>query len=80
MRGEENPAEEKLQEMRKAGCVILSLPFGAVPAGYALYVREMLKNQQCRLRGVEIRQPNLKFLRRYYGSFAFGSEKEGKKV
>ncbi len=69
-----------MQEMRKAGCVILSLPFGAVPAGYALYVREMLKNQQCRLRGVEIRQPNLKFLRRYYGSFAFGSEKEGKKV
>lgn len=80
VRGEENPTEEKLQEMRKAGCVILSLPFGAVPAAYALYVREMLKNQQCRLRGVEIRQPDLKFLRRYYGSFAFGSEKEGKKV
>jgi len=65
------PGEETLQKMREAGGVVLSLPFGGVHVSFVSYVIEFLETQDCELCGVAIREPDAKFLRRYYGR-AFG--------
>lgn len=65
--GEKVFTEEEFRKMRKAEGVILSLPFGAVHGAFVSYVIEQLKTQDCILRGVEIRNADARFLRRYYG-------------
>lgn len=60
---------EGFKKMREAGGVVLSLPFGGVDAAFLSYIIEQLKTQECRLRGVAIREADEKFLRRYYGMY-----------
>lgn len=60
-------SEEELRGMRKAGGVVLSLPFGKAHGAYASYVIEQLKVQDCALCGVAVRDADERFLRRYYG-------------
>ncbi|MFG6339346.1 MAG: hypothetical protein K1W31_13170 [Lachnospiraceae bacterium] len=64
-------SEEELREMRKAGGVVLSLPFGAAHGSFVSYVIEQLKVQDCALCGVAIRDADERFLRRYYGRTFF---------
>lgn len=62
---------EELRDMRGAGGVVLSLPFGAVHGSFMAYVIGQLKVQDCALCGVAIRDCDTRFLRRYYGSAFF---------
>ena len=64
-------SEEELGEMRAAGGVVLSLPFGAAHGSFVSYVIEQLKVQDCALCGVAIRDADERFLRRYYGRTFF---------
>ena len=61
--------------MRKAGGVVLSLPFGAAHGSFVFYVIEQLKVQDCALCGVAIRDADERFLRRYYGRAFAAREK-----
>ena len=54
-------SEEELGEMRKAGGVVLSLPFGAAHGSFVSYVIEQLKVQDCALCGVAIRDADERF-------------------
>lgn len=58
---------EEFQDMRKAGGVVLSLPFGKVHGAFVSYVIEQLKVQDCALCGVAVRDCDMRFLNRYYG-------------
>lgn len=76
----ERPTQEEFRKMREAEWVILSLPFNGVQKTYATYVRELLKAQQCNVRGAAIRQADVKFLRCYYGRGIFGGKKDDTKI
>lgn len=65
--GEKVFTEEEFRKLRKVEGLILSLPFGAVHGAFVSYVIGQLKTQDCTLRGVEIRNADARFLRRYYG-------------
>lgn len=67
---------EELAEMRGAGGVVLSLPFGGVHTSFLSYVAGQLKMQDCVLCGVAIRDCDMRFLRRYYGRAFFGRKDE----
>lgn len=60
-------SEEELKKMRRAGGVVLSLPFGAGHTSSLSYVIGQLKAQDCVLCGVAIRDCDMRFLQRYYG-------------
>lgn len=72
--------EDMFQNMREAGGVVLSLPFGGVHAAFAAYMIEQLKTQDCELCGVAIREADETFLRRYYGLRVFGGKKNDAKA
>lgn len=61
-------SEEAFRDMRKAGGVVLSLPFGKVHGAFVSYVIEQLEVQDCALCGVAVRDCDMRFLRRYYGN------------
>lgn len=63
--GDKSFSEEEFREMRKAGGVVLSLPFGKVHSVFVSYVIELLKTQDCTLCGVAVRNCDERFLRRY---------------
>lgn len=72
-------SEEAFREMREAGGVVLSMPFGAVHGSFAAYVIGQLKVQDCMLCGVAIRDCDARFLQRYYGRAFFAREGAGKR-
>lgn len=60
-------SEEEFREMRKAGGVVMSLPFGRTHGAFVSYAIELLEAQDCPLCGAAIRDCDGRFLRRYYG-------------
>lgn len=60
-------SRERLQELRSADGIVLSVPYGKVHGAYLSYVIEQLNTQECSICGVAIRDGDEKFLRRYYG-------------
>ena len=72
-------SEEELREMRKAGGVVLSLPFGKAHGAFVSYAIELLKTQDCALCGVAIRDADERFLQRYYGKSTVMLEAVGEK-
>lgn len=58
---------EKLEEMRKADGVVVTVPYGKMHGTYLAYVIEQLNTQECSLYGVVIRDADEKFLGKYYG-------------
>ncbi len=80
VRQDATPTQEEFEKMREAEWVILSLPFDGVQKTYVSYIRELLRAHQCSVRGAAIREADVKFLRRYYGSGIFGTEKDAAKV
>lgn len=65
--GDASFSEEELQNMRRAGGVVLSLPYGKVHGAFVSYVIGQLEAQDCALCGVAVRDADERFLRRYYG-------------
>lgn len=65
--GDASFSEEELQNMRRAGGVVLSLPFGKAHGAFVSYVIGQLELQDCALCGVAVRDADERFLRRYYG-------------
>lgn len=72
--------QERFQKMRESGGVVLSLPFGGVHGAFVSYLIEQLKTQECRLRGVAIREADEKFLLRYYGLWTSDRKKGAAKA
>lgn len=72
-------SEEELEKMRRAGGVVLSLPFGAVHISCVSYVIGQLKLQDCALCGVAIGDCDGRFLRKYYGRAFSGRKDAGKR-
>lgn len=62
---------EEFRKMRKAGGVVLSLPFGAVHGSFVAYVIGQLKVQDCQMCGVAIRDCDMRFLHKYYDRVFF---------
>lgn len=57
----------KLEELRRADGVVLTVPYGKMQGTYLSYLLELLTTQECNVCGVAIRDVDEKFLRRYYG-------------
>lgn len=57
----------KLEELRRADGVVLTVPYGTMHCVYLSYILEQLTTQECKVCGVAIRDVDEKFLRRYYG-------------
>lgn len=64
----ESLSGEKLEELRSADGVVLTVPYGKLHGVYLAYVMEQLNTQGCRVCGIAIRDADRKFLRRYYGN------------
>ncbi len=58
---------EKLEELRGADGVVLTVPYGKMQGTYLSYLLEQLTAQECNVCGIAIRDTDEKFLRRYYG-------------
>lgn len=58
---------EKLEELRRADGVVLTVPYGKMHGTYLSYLLEQLATQECNVCGVAIRDADEKFLRMYYG-------------
>lgn len=58
---------EKLKQLREAGGVVLTVPYGKMRCTYLSYVLEQLYAQDCKICGIAVRDADRKFLQRYYG-------------
>ena len=58
---------EKLEEMRRADGVVVTVAYGKIHGTYLAYVIEQLHTQDCHICGVAVRDADEKFLRSYYG-------------
>lgn len=64
----ESLSGDKLEELRSADGVVLTVPYGKLHGVYLAYVMELLNTQGCHVCGIAIRDADGKFLRRYYGN------------
>lgn len=61
---------EKLEELRSADGVVVTVPYGKMHGTCLSYVLEQLTTQECSICGVAVRNADGRFLRRYYGDLA----------
>ena len=58
---------EKLKQLREAGGVVVTVPYGRMRCTYLSYVLEQFHAQDCKICGIAVRDADQKFLQRYYG-------------
>lgn len=63
----ESLSAEKLEQLRLADGVVLTVPYGKMQCTYLSYVLEQFHAQDCNICGIAVRDADVKFLRRYYG-------------
>ena len=66
-------SDGRLKELKEAGGVVLSVPFGGAQGTFVSYVTGQLEAQGCTLCGTAIRECDAAFLRKYYGN-VFGKK------